>query len=74
MTPQTLVNDLMKENCDPRDIVLLVVGELDSSEGSSKFNFYLFHQTKPTGRLESMLTIKPYDFLWQRTHISGCWP
>jgi len=26
MTPQTLVNDLLKETCDVRDIVLLVVG------------------------------------------------
>jgi ATP-dependent DNA helicase MPH1 len=26
MTPQTLENDLKTENCDPRDIVLLVVG------------------------------------------------
>ena len=26
MTPQTLVNDLNSENCDPRDIVLLVIG------------------------------------------------
>ena len=27
MTPQTLMNDLKTENCDPRDIVLLVIGE-----------------------------------------------
>jgi len=26
MTPQTLVNDLVKETCDVRDIILLVVG------------------------------------------------
>jgi ATP-dependent DNA helicase MPH1 len=26
MTPQTLDNDLKTDNCDPRDIVLLVVG------------------------------------------------
>lgn len=26
MTPQTLVNDLTSENCDVRDIVLLVIG------------------------------------------------
>lgn len=27
MTPQTLVNDLTKETCDPRDIILLVIGK-----------------------------------------------
>ena len=26
MTPQTLINDLTTENCDPRDIVLMVIG------------------------------------------------
>lgn len=26
MTPQTLMNDLRTDNCDPRDIVLLVIG------------------------------------------------
>lgn len=26
MTPQTLMNDLKTENCDPQDIVLLVIG------------------------------------------------
>ena len=26
MTPQTLDNDLKTDNCDPRDIILLVVG------------------------------------------------
>jgi ATP-dependent DNA helicase MPH1 len=26
MTPQTLINDLLTENCDPRDIILLVIG------------------------------------------------
>lgn len=29
MTPQTLINDLSKENCDPTSIVLLVVGVLN---------------------------------------------
>lgn len=28
MTPQTLMNDLATENCDPRDIVLIVIGTL----------------------------------------------
>jgi ERCC4-related helicase len=28
MTPQTLLNDLTTENCDPRDIVLMVIGTL----------------------------------------------
>ena len=27
MTPQTLMNDLKNGNCDPSDIVLLVVGQ-----------------------------------------------
>jgi len=26
MTPQTLINDLTTENCDARDIVLMVIG------------------------------------------------
>ena len=26
MTPQTLINDLTNGNCDPRDIVLFVIG------------------------------------------------
>jgi ATP-dependent DNA helicase MPH1 len=26
MTPQTLMNDLLTENCDSRDIILLVIG------------------------------------------------
>ena len=26
MTPQTLINDLTTENCDPRDIILMVIG------------------------------------------------
>ena len=26
MTPQTLINDLMTENCDARDIILIVIG------------------------------------------------
>jgi ATP-dependent DNA helicase MPH1 len=33
MTPQTLMNDLKTENCDPRDIVLLVIGELRFASG-----------------------------------------
>lgn len=28
MTPQTLMNDLKSDNCDPSDIVLLVIGRL----------------------------------------------
>ena len=28
MTPQTFENDLKTDNCDPRDIILLVVGVL----------------------------------------------
>lgn len=26
MTPQTLINDLIRENCDPSNIILIVVG------------------------------------------------
>ena len=29
MTPQTLMNDLKTDNCDPQDIVLLVIGLLN---------------------------------------------
>lgn len=28
MTPQTLINDLTTENCDARDIILMVIGML----------------------------------------------
>lgn len=35
MTPQTLINDLVKEECDVRDIVLLVVGQV-----SLRVNFF----------------------------------
>ena len=27
MTPQTLMNDLLRGNCDPSRIILLVIGE-----------------------------------------------
>lgn len=30
MTPQTLINDLSTENCDARDIVLIVIGPLSA--------------------------------------------
>ncbi|OAX39009.1 P-loop containing nucleoside triphosphate hydrolase protein [Rhizopogon vinicolor AM-OR11-026] len=33
MTPQTLVNDLTTENCDPRDIVLMVIDEAHKGTG-----------------------------------------
>ncbi|GJE91515.1 DEAD/DEAH box helicase domain-containing protein [Phanerochaete sordida] len=33
MTPQTLINDLTKGNCDPRDIVLFVVDEAHKGTG-----------------------------------------
>ncbi|KAF8971564.1 hypothetical protein BDZ97DRAFT_1651060 [Flammula alnicola] len=38
MTPQTLVNDLLKENCDVRDIVLLVVDEAHRATGDYAYN------------------------------------
>lgn len=34
MTPQTLVNDIITENCDMRDIVLLVIGTCHASSTS----------------------------------------
>ncbi|KAI6005074.1 hypothetical protein F5J12DRAFT_921301 [Pisolithus orientalis] len=33
MTPQTLMNDLVTENCDPRDIILLVIDEAHKGTG-----------------------------------------
>ncbi|CAL1696540.1 unnamed protein product [Somion occarium] len=33
MTPQTLMNDLKTDNCDPRDIVLLVIDEAHKGTG-----------------------------------------
>ncbi|KAI6134141.1 hypothetical protein EV401DRAFT_1909732 [Pisolithus croceorrhizus] len=33
MTPQTLMNDLLTENCDPRDIILLVIDEAHKGTG-----------------------------------------
>ncbi|TFK41383.1 hypothetical protein BDQ12DRAFT_679374 [Crucibulum laeve] len=38
MTPQTLINDLTTENCDPRDIVLLVVDEAHRATGDYAYN------------------------------------
>ncbi|KAF9535565.1 hypothetical protein CPB83DRAFT_841976 [Crepidotus variabilis] len=38
MTPQTLVNDLVKETCDPRDIVLLVIDEAHRATGNYAYN------------------------------------
>ncbi|KAF8446272.1 hypothetical protein L210DRAFT_3619974 [Boletus edulis BED1] len=33
MTPQTLINDLTTENCDPRDIILMVIDEAHKGTG-----------------------------------------
>lgn len=33
MTPQTLMNDLVTENCDPKDIILLVIDEAHKGTG-----------------------------------------
>ncbi|KAG6845650.1 hypothetical protein H0H87_005857 [Tephrocybe sp. NHM501043] len=38
MTPQTLVNDLTTENCDVRDIVLLVIDEAHRATGDYAYN------------------------------------
>ncbi|CAA7264708.1 unnamed protein product [Cyclocybe aegerita] len=38
MTPQTLYNDLLKETCDIRDIVLLVVDEAHRATGDYSYN------------------------------------
>ncbi|KAF9014947.1 hypothetical protein BDQ17DRAFT_1418080 [Cyathus striatus] len=38
MTPQTLVNDLMNETCDARDIILLVVDEAHRATGDYAYN------------------------------------
>ncbi|KAF9459485.1 hypothetical protein BDZ94DRAFT_1300548 [Collybia nuda] len=38
MTPQTFINDLMTENCDPRDIILLVVDEAHRATGDYAYN------------------------------------
>ncbi|KAF9499889.1 P-loop containing nucleoside triphosphate hydrolase protein [Pleurotus eryngii] len=38
MTPQTLVNDLTKETCDPMDIVLLVIDEAHRATGQYAYS------------------------------------
>ncbi|KAG5648181.1 hypothetical protein DXG03_006136 [Asterophora parasitica] len=38
MTPQTLVNDLTSENCDVRDVVLLVIDEAHRATGDYAYN------------------------------------
>ncbi|TFK76864.1 P-loop containing nucleoside triphosphate hydrolase protein [Pluteus cervinus] len=38
MTPQTFVNDLTNENCDPRDIILLVIDEAHRATGNYAYN------------------------------------
>ncbi|KAG6866814.1 hypothetical protein C0991_008750 [Blastosporella zonata] len=38
MTPQTLINDLTSENCDVRDIVLLVIDEAHRATGDYAYN------------------------------------
>ncbi|GLB36401.1 putative type III restriction enzyme, res subunit [Lyophyllum shimeji] len=38
MTPQTLVNDLTTENCDVRDIILLVIDEAHRATGDYAYN------------------------------------
>ncbi|KAJ4476760.1 hypothetical protein J3R30DRAFT_3488690 [Lentinula aciculospora] len=38
MTPQTLINDLQTENCDARDIVLIVVDEAHRATGDYAYN------------------------------------
>ncbi|KAJ3718264.1 hypothetical protein C8R42DRAFT_675520 [Lentinula raphanica] len=38
MTPQTLINDLQSENCDARDIVLIVVDEAHRATGDYAYN------------------------------------
>ncbi|KIK71257.1 hypothetical protein GYMLUDRAFT_33396 [Collybiopsis luxurians FD-317 M1] len=37
-TPQTLINDLMSENCDVRDIVLIVIDEAHRATGDYAYN------------------------------------
>lgn len=41
MTPQTLMNDLKTDNCDPKDIVLLVIGKTLPLNMTSVTNFSL---------------------------------
>ncbi|KAF5382937.1 hypothetical protein D9757_006326 [Collybiopsis confluens] len=37
-TPQTLINDLVSENCDPREIVLVVIDEAHRATGNYAYN------------------------------------
>ena len=48
MTPQTLMNDLKTENCDPRDIVLLVIGKILFREVDIATDLVPLIQTRPT--------------------------
>jgi ERCC4-related helicase len=48
MTPQTLFNDLVTESCDPRDIILIVIGVFGENESSCLTNDFPYCQTKHT--------------------------
>lgn len=49
MTPQTLINDLEKENCDAQDIVLLVIGKYPYALGHIVLNIRLDEAHRGTG-------------------------
>ncbi|KAJ3801711.1 hypothetical protein GGU11DRAFT_741384 [Lentinula aff. detonsa] len=39
MTPQTLINDLQSENCDARDIVLIVIGKYEAHRATGDYAY-----------------------------------
>jgi hypothetical protein len=57
MTPQTLNNDLVSENCDVQDIVLLVIG-ITAVQIATPLLIFSTTQMRPTERLEVMRITK----------------
>ncbi|KAG7099443.1 hypothetical protein E1B28_001294 [Marasmius oreades] len=65
MTPQTLINDLTSENCDVRDIVLLVIDEAHRASGGD----YAYNQV-----VRYMMAKNPYFRVLALTATPGSTP
>ncbi|KAK1229390.1 3'-5' DNA helicase [Marasmius sp. AFHP31] len=65
MTPQTLINDLTTENCDARDIVLIVVDEAHRASGGD----YAYNQV-----IRYMMAKNPYFRVLALTATPGSTP
>ncbi|KAG8220105.1 P-loop containing nucleoside triphosphate hydrolase protein [Butyriboletus roseoflavus] len=64
MTPQTLINDLTTENCDPRDIILVVIDEAHKGTGD-----YAYAQV-----IRYLMTKNPYFRVLALTATPGSTP